>query len=171
MPEGHTNNPRGRPPGSKNKITKDFHDAYEAAIEKGYKHPYQEMMEWVHDASKPLEIRAAMLKECASYTCVKPKQTIGIEPETVPVFQSEDQAEQFLAEFIATIAPDLDPIELATMTRQYIMSKREGEELHLKRNPPETLPQRIEIINSPGPLPGTNIDMSSNSRGTHERPR
>ena len=60
-----------------------------------------------------------MLKECAAYRCVKPKQTIGIESE-VPVFANENQAEQFLAEFISTIAPDLEPAELATMTRQFI---------------------------------------------------
>ena len=126
--KGNTN---GRKPGSKNKITRDFYAAIEEAEKRNYPHPYLQMAEWANDKSKPLEVRAAMLKECAAYRCVKPKQTIGIKSE-VPVFANENQAEQFLAEFISTIAPDLEPAELATMTRQFITSKREGQDCQLK---------------------------------------
>ena len=90
MPPGHTNNPNGRPLGSKNKIGRDFHEAYEEAKARGYKHPYLVMMEWAHDEFKPLEVRGAMIKECASYTCMKPKITIRSE---VPVLTSIEQAE------------------------------------------------------------------------------
>ena len=51
------------------------------------------------------------------------------------------------------------------MIRQFITSKREGQELNLKANPPELLPQRVIVENSPGPLPGTNIDMSQTAVG------
>jgi hypothetical protein len=127
---GIVSNPNGRPKGSKNKLALDFQKAVEAADQK-YPHPYLMMAEWANDESKPLEVRAAMLKECASYRCVKPKQTIGIE-STVPVFQTEQQAEAFLAEFISAMAPDLEPEQIAAMTRQWVMCKREGRELELK---------------------------------------
>jgi hypothetical protein len=151
---GPNGNRSGRTVGSKNKITQQFHEACRIADEeRGYKHPYLMMAEWANDESKPLEIRAAMLKECAAYRCMKPKQTIGIESE-VPVFQSEDQAEQFLAEFISAMAPDLEPAELASMTRQFIISKREGKELDLKANPPKSLPVKVEIVGGLPTPPG-----------------
>jgi len=31
---------KGRPPGSKNKLTREFHEAYEEAKSRGYTHPY-----------------------------------------------------------------------------------------------------------------------------------
>jgi hypothetical protein len=156
MPIGHTNNPNGRPPGCKNKITRDFHEAYEEAKNQGYKHPFLVMMQWAHDESKPVEIRAAMLKECASYTCTKPKLTIKSE---VPVLTSIEQAEAFLATL--TAESDLDPIELLTAIRHWIDSKREGQELQLKiqdhrGSAPE---QRILIEGGLPDLPGTNVIM------------
>ena len=89
---GVASNPNGRPSGSKNKIGRDFYAAYEEAKGK-YKHPYLLMMEWAHDEFKPLEVRAAMIKEAASYTCTKPKITVRSE---VPVLSSIEQAEFFL---------------------------------------------------------------------------
>ena len=158
---GEVANPKGRPTRSKNKINRDFYAAYEKVKElPGYQHPLRLMYDWVMDQNLPIEVRAAMLKEFGSYLCVKPKQTIGIETK-VPVFQTEAQAEQFLAEFISAIAPDLDPVELASMIRQFIMSKREGEELKFKtrdHNGSASTPQII-LQNSPGPLPGTDIIM------------
>jgi hypothetical protein len=149
---GVVTNPKGRPVGSKNKITLEFHRAVELADQK-YPHPYLQMAEWANDPTKPLEIRAVMLKECASYRCVKPKQTIGIQSE-VPVFQSEDQAESFLAQFISDLAPDLEPLEVAAMTKQWIESKRAGQELELKVNPPEVRPQQIQIVGGLPTPPG-----------------
>ena len=67
---GIVSNPNGRPKGSKNKLALDFQKAVEAADQK-YPHPYLMMAEWANDETKPLEIRAAMLKECASYRYVK----------------------------------------------------------------------------------------------------
>jgi hypothetical protein len=128
--QGQSGNPSGRKVGSKNKLALDFQKAVEAADQK-YPHPYLMMAEWANDPSKPIEIRAAMLKECASYRCVKPKQTLAVE-STVPVFQTEQQAEAFLAEFISAMAPDLEPDQIAAMTRQWVMCKREGRELELK---------------------------------------
>jgi hypothetical protein len=153
---GESGNPSGRKPGSKNKIGRDFHDAYEQAKDKGYSHPYLVMMEWAHDESKPVEIRAAMLKECASYTCTKPKLTIRSE---VPVLTSIEQAEAFLATL--TAESELDPIELLTAIRHWIDSKRDGQELQLKiqdhrGSAPE---QRILIEGGLPDLPGTNVIM------------
>jgi hypothetical protein len=93
-------NRSGRHKGSLNKQNQLFQAACEEADRRGYPHPYLQMAEWVNDETKPLEVRKDLLKECASYRCPKPKQTVAVET-TVPVFQSEDQAEQFLAEFIS----------------------------------------------------------------------
>jgi hypothetical protein len=75
---GIVSNPNGRPKGSKNKLAQDFQKAYEAADQK-YPHPYLMMAQWANDPNKPIEIRTPMLKECASYRCVKPKQTLQTE--------------------------------------------------------------------------------------------
>ena len=156
MPPGHTNNPHGRPLGSKNKITRDFHDAYEEAKARGYKHPYLVMMEWAHDEFKPLEVRGAMIKECASYTCMKPKITIRSE---VPVLTSIEQAEFFLAAIAAE--NDLDPIELARMVGHWIDSKRAGKEFDRKvAVDGGGGDQTITIQGGMPPLPGTNINMA-----------
>jgi hypothetical protein len=59
-------NANGRRPGSKNKLALDFQKAVQEA-DKKYPHPYLMMAEWANDPNKPIEIRATMLKECASY--------------------------------------------------------------------------------------------------------
>jgi hypothetical protein len=141
---GVSGNPAGRKPGSKNKLKRDFHEAYEEAKRRGYTHPFLAMMEIANDMTQPVERRDGMLREAASYVCPKPRQTVAIERD-VPVFTSEQQAEAFLAEFIAAIAPDLEPTELANMTRQFILSKREGKELELKANPPASQPVHVVI--------------------------
>jgi hypothetical protein len=151
---GESGNPGARPKGSKNVISREFHEVREEAKRRGYPHPYLQMAEWANDPNKPLEIRCAMLKECASYTCVKPKQSIAIESD-VPIFQSETQAEQFLAEFISAMAPSLEPAEIASMTKQWIETKREGKELELKvasQGDPDK-PQRIKIVGGLPRLP------------------
>jgi hypothetical protein len=151
---GVASNPNGRPRGSKNKIGRDFHEAYEEAKTK-YKHPYLLMMEWAHDESKPLEVRAAMIKEAASYTCTKPKITVRSE---VPVLSSIEQAETFLATLAAE--NDLDPIELMTAVRHWIDSRRAGQELQLKVQDHGDHPeQHIQIEGGLPPLPGTDIIM------------
>ena len=156
---GQSGNPSGRKVGSKNKLAKQFQEACEAADEK-YSHPYLMMAEWANDESKPLEIRAAMLKECAAYRCVKQKQTLAVE-QTVPIFSSEDQAEQFLAEFISAMAPDLEPAELTNMIRSWIISKREGKELELKVENQGHVPEQIvKIVGGLPALPGTHINMN-----------
>jgi hypothetical protein len=151
---GIVSNPNGRPKGSKNKLAREFQQACALADEK-YPHPYLMMAEWANDENKPLEIRAAMLKECASYRCVKPKQSIAIQHD-VPTFESAEQAEQFLAEFISAMAPELEPEQIATMTRQFILSKRGGKELELKVANQGNLsqPQKIEIIGGLPRMPG-----------------
>lgn len=161
QPENNAN-PRGRPPGSKNKIGRDFHEAYEEAKTR-FKHPYLLMMDWAHDESKPLEIRAAMIKEAASYTCTKPKITVRSE---VPVLSSIEQAEAFLATIAAE--NDLDPIELMTAVRQWIDSKRGGEELLIKGRVADAGPQVIHIENSLPQIPGTNVVMPTED--AHGRP-
>jgi hypothetical protein len=165
---GQVGNPNRRPVGSKNKLSRDFAEAVEETKLRGYPHPYLQMYDWAMDQTKPLEFRGNMLKECASYVCPKPKSTVAI-VSTVPVFQSETQAEQFLAEFIAAMAPDLEPEQIAAMTRQWVMCKREGRELELKianQGDPDK-PQRIEIVGGLPELPGTRVMMPHNGHPSY----
>jgi hypothetical protein len=169
---GQSNGNRsGRRIGSKSRLTIDFHEAYEEAKAR-FKHPYLHMLELANDPSVTPERRDAFLKECASYVCPKPRQSISVQSE-VPTFSTTEQAEEFLSEFIASVAPDLEPAEAAAMIKQWVDLKRAGAELQLKINPPEMLPQRIEIVNSPGPLRGTNISMPTlfNGQEHAELPR
>jgi hypothetical protein len=120
------------------------------------KHSYLLMLDWAHDESKPVEVRAAMIKEAASYTCTKPKITVRSE---IPAFTSVDQAESFLATIAAE--NDLDPIELATMVRHWIDSKRAGKEFDRKVVVDGGGgDQTITIQGGMPPLPGTNINMA-----------
>ncbi len=154
-------NPPGRPPGTKNKIGRDFQEAYEEAIRQGYKHPFLVMTQWAHDETKPLEVRAAMLKECASYTCTKPKITVRSE---VPVLTSLEQAESFLGTIAAE--NDLDPVELANVVKHFIESKRAGDALKIKQlDDPNTL-SGIRIDGGLPDLRGTNVLMpTTDDRG------
>ncbi len=153
---GEVRNPNGRPPGSKNKIGRDFHDAYEQAkTQEDTNIPILLIaMEWAHDESKPLEVRAAMIKEASSYTCTKPKITVRSE---VPVLTSIDQAESFLATVAAE--NDLDPIELMTAVRHWIDSRRAGQELQLKLADGNIVNQTIRIEGGLPPLPGADVIM------------
>src|SRR6516225_12126084 len=127
--EGNTRSV-GRPLGSKNKLTKEFLAVYEEAKNK-FAHPFTTMMEWAHDENKPIEIRAAMLKECASYVCPKPRQHHSVELD-IPVFKSIEQAETWIAALPAALGEELDTTEILSMISSWISSRREGEELELK---------------------------------------
>jgi hypothetical protein len=76
---GESGNPNGRPKGTKNRLTLDFHAAYEESKARNYPHPFLRMMELANDQSITPERRDFFLKECASYVCPKPKQTLSIE--------------------------------------------------------------------------------------------
>ena len=107
------------------------------------------------------EVRGAMIKECASYTCTKPKITVRSE---VPVLSSIEQAEAFLATVAAE--NDLDPIELMTAVRTWIDSRRAGKELDLKVNAQGGGGDAvIQITGGLPPLPGTSIIMDDTAIG------
>jgi hypothetical protein len=125
-----------KPEWSSERIKEQDHSRLYAAIEeaerRNYPHPYLMMAEWANDESKPLEIRATMLQKCASYRGIKPKQTVAIGRE-VPTFTTEEQAQAFLAEFISAMAPDLEPAEIASMTKQWIESNFHAKILSVQR--------------------------------------
>jgi hypothetical protein len=145
---------KGRPPGSKNKLTREFHEAYEEAKSRGYTHPYLRMMEIANDPNTSEERRDAFLKECASYAC--PKAGV-IQHQLVSEVQqptSIEHAEDILAQLFAELAPELDPIQLATMLKAWIESKRSGAELDLKLNPKEQRPITLRIEGGLPVMPG-----------------
>src|SRR5215469_16075944 len=122
---GHTFSP-GRRHGSRNKLGREFDQAYEEAKERGYTHPYLRMMEIANDPNVSEERRDAFLKECASYACPKAGTIQHQSVSEVPHPTSIEQAENLLAQLFVELAPELDPVQLTSMLRIWIESKRAG---------------------------------------------
>jgi hypothetical protein len=117
------------------------------------------MMEIANDPTQPPERRDMFLKECASYTCNKPRQTRAVELQ-VPNFMTVEEAESFLAHLAQQSAHQLEPQELTVVIRSWIESKRQGQELQVKLVNSGAAPdQRIVIEGGLPTLTGTNVDM------------
>jgi hypothetical protein len=149
----------GRPKGSRNKLGREFDKAFEEAKARGYTHPYLRMMEIAFDPNEKPERRDTMLLAAASYACPKAGTIQHQFVAEAPHITTIDQAENFLASLAIEFAPELNPLELSALIRAWIASKREGAELDLKLNPPETKPQIIHIEGGLSALPGTNVLM------------
>jgi hypothetical protein len=158
---GKANNPYGRPRGSKNEIAADFRKSYQEAKARGYPHPYLRMMEIVCDPNEDKTRRDMFLKECASYTCNKPRYIRHVEGE-LPNFNTIEEAEIYLRNLAIESAQQLEPEELATIVRAWIESKRAGTELDIKLiNSGAATGQQTLVIEGGLPsLPGANITMS-----------
>src|SRR5262249_7946212 len=121
---------------------------------RGYTHPFLRMMEIANDESQPTERRDTMLLAAASYACPKAGTIQHQFVSEAPHITTIEQAENFLASLAIEFAPELNPLELSTLIRAWIASKREGQELDLKVNPPETKPQIIQIVGGLPTAPG-----------------
>jgi hypothetical protein len=88
--KNNRHNPYGRPAGSRNQIAADFRKAYQEAKARGYPHPYLRMMEIVCDPNEDKNRRDMFLKECASYTCNKPRYIRHVEGE-LPAFNTIEE--------------------------------------------------------------------------------
>jgi len=155
---GHTLSP-GRRLGSRNKLGREFDAAFEEAKARGYTHPFLRMMEIANDPNEPTERRDTMLLAAASYACPKAGTIQHQFVAEAPHITTVEQAENFLATLAIEFAPELNPVELSSLIRAWIASKREGQELDLKVNPPETKPQIIKIVGGLDRLPGTAVVM------------
>jgi hypothetical protein len=145
---------KGRPKGSRNKLGREFDQAFEEAKDRGYTHPYLRMMEIANDESQPTERRDTMLLAAASYACPKAGTIQHQLVSEVSQPTSIEHAENILAQLFVELAPELDPVQLSAMIRTWIESKRAGQELDLKVNPPETRPQIIQVVGGLPIAPG-----------------
>ena len=150
---GHKLSP-GRRHGSRNKLGREFDEAFEESKARGYTHPYLRMMELANDPNVSEERRDAFLKECASYACPKAGTIQHQFVSEVPRLTTVEDAENFIASFVNEFAPELSAVELTTMVRHWIESKRAGLELEHKLNPPEQRPQIIQVIGGLPTAPG-----------------
>jgi len=158
--KNNRHNPYGRPAGSRNQIAADFRAAYQEAKDRGYPHPYLLMMEIVCNPNEDPQRRDMFLKECASYVCHKPRNFRPTD-SPVPQLNTIEDAEKYLAHLAHELGNELEPLELATVIRHWIESKRAGQELDIKiiNNGAAIGEQRIVITGGLTDLPGTDIIM------------
>jgi hypothetical protein len=121
-PLGNNNNPYGRPKGSRNEIAADFRKAYQEAKARGYPHPYLRMMEIVCYPNEDKSRRDMFLKECATYTCNKPRYIRHVEGQ-LPNFTTIEEAEIYLHNLAIESAQQLEPQELVTIVRAWIETR------------------------------------------------
>jgi hypothetical protein len=159
---GVVTNPNGRPVGSKNLLGREFQEAYEESKRRGYKHPYLQMMEIVNDKTQPAARRDAFLIECGRL--VKPKS--GFQPAiSIPDISTIEDAERFLATLVLEGGPDLDPVQLSTLVKNWIESKRAGQEFELKLHAQAGSGEQHIVISGGLPdLPGCNVIMPQLNR-------
>jgi hypothetical protein len=162
----------GRPKGSRNKLGREFDQAFEESKARGYTHPFLRMMEIANDENEPTERRDTMLLAAASYACPKAGT---IQHQFVAEVQQPttiEQAENILSQLFVELAPELDPVQLATMIRAWIESKRAGQELDHKLNPPEIRPQLIQLVGGLPVAPGhEGVLMPQNKDGRIVQPQ
>ena len=165
MPQGHTNNPNGRPLGSRNRRTTETFERLEG---RGDKDPADFLSEIVSNENEPKELRVQAANFLMPYKYGK-RGTIPIarfipEPIIVPIFQSIDEAEQFLNSIAVRLgAGEIDSqsaLETNTIVKTWIDSKRAGEEHQLKITVQGGgKEQVIHIVGGMDPMPGTSILM------------
>ena len=163
---------KGRPKGSRNKLGREFDQAFEEAKVRGYTHPYLRMMEIANDPNEKTERRDTMLLAAASYACPKAGT---IQHQFVAEVQqpaSIEHAENILSQLFVELAPELDPTQLASILKAWIESKRAGAELEHKLHPPEQRPVKVIVEGGLPALPGTNIrkDTSDDQPLTNGHP-
>jgi hypothetical protein len=166
LPIGHTNNPNGRPPGSRNKRTQEILDAIKS---RGDKDPLDFLSEVItsnNTYSPELKVTAAnyltpYLHSKRSVAAPAPRYIDS--PVQVPEFQSVDKAETFLASLPVMLGRgELDSqtaLELSTLTRAWISARHEREELQMKQIAQGHGVETIRIEGGLPPLPGTDIIM------------
>ena len=135
---GTTPNPRGRPPGSRNKRTQELLDLIQS---RGDKDPLDFLSEVISgNGEYPAELKVTASNILAPYVHSKrgalvAPRFIG-EPVQVPDFQTTEDAEKFLADLSRRVGlGELDfqsGLDLSTMTKNWISAKYEREELQLK---------------------------------------
>ena len=152
----------GRPKGSRNRRTQDILDLIQG---RGDKDPLDALSEIVTTSENP-DHRISASNILAPYLhsndATKPTPRFVPEPIEVPVFQSIDQAEDFLNDLSVRLGRgELDSqsaLELGSLIKQWINSRRADQELNLKiAAQGGGSDQTIRIEGGMPQLPGTNI--------------
>ena len=133
---GQSGNPRGRPPGSKNKVVTEI---FKIAKERGYRHPVVYMLEVMEDKNAPVERRDMCAIAAAPYMTPKfgtIQHRFVEEAIQIPDFASEQDAENFLADISKRAgAGELElqsALDISALVRNWILSRDSRREYELK---------------------------------------
>ena len=163
MPLGHTNNPNGRPVGSRNRRTTETFERPEA---RGDKDPADFLSEIVTNETEPKELRVQAANFLLPYKYGKrgaiPVARFIPEQIEVPTFNTVQEAEAYLAHIPVLLGRgELDSqtaLELSTLTKNWLDSIYARQEYEIKLAAQGGgSEQTIRILGGMDPLPGTNI--------------
>ena len=164
MPLGHTNNPIGRPPGSRNKRTQEVLDQIKA---RGDKDPLDALSEIITKNQDP-SIVAQAANMLAPYVHSKRSAVLvpryAEHPISVPEFLTVEDAEKFLGHIPVLVdRGELDfqsAQDFSTLTRNWLSAKYERDEMRIKMAAANAVPNpTITIKGGLPPLPGTSVIM------------
>jgi hypothetical protein len=160
---GESGNPKGRPPGSKNKVTLEL---FKIAKERGYKHPVLYLIEVVNDEKAAPERRDTCAIAAAPYMTLKMGTAAAPryleEQVEVPDFQTVAQAEEYLASIPVLLGKgEIDSqsaLELSQLTKNWLdaIYARQDYDLKLQAQGGGS-DQHITISGGLPSLPGCNI--------------
>ncbi len=175
MPLGHTNNPNGRPVGSRNRRTNEIFNRLEA---RGDIDPADHLSSIVTNPSNPAELRAQAANFLMPYkyskrgTLVAPRYVE--DAISIPDFTNIEEAQNFLADIARRAgAGELELAsanDISNLVKNWVLSVTAQEELQLKiaKEHPQG-PQEIHIQGGLPDLPGTSIIMDETAVGRNGR--
>ncbi len=163
---GQVGNPNGRPPGSRNKRS----EALWAELDGDPNNidPARYLNSIVSNKEKPDELRAQAATALLPYKYSKCGSVAAPqfvpEPIIVPIFQSIEEAEQFLNSIAVRLGAgeinSQSALETTQIVKTIIDSKRAGEDHQLKITVQGGVKEQvIHITGGMADLPGTNITM------------
>jgi hypothetical protein len=134
---GESGNSNGRPPDARRPRTQA---ALSVMDERGDRDSLEIASEIANNENHPIEARAPYIKLVVDHTHSKPAATPPLryinQPFEIDTFETEEQAEKFLAHVLMLVARGQQDIQSAldlhTLTRNWINSKRDREELQIK---------------------------------------
>ena len=166
MPLGHTNNPNGRPVGSRNRRTNEIFNRLEA---RGDLDPADHLSSIVTDPNKSAELRAQAANFLMPYKYSK-RGTLQApryveDAIAIPDFTNIQDAQNFLADIARRSgAGELElqsALDISTLVKNWILSITAQDEYQLKLQAQGGgSDTTIRIEGGLPPLPGTNVNMA-----------
>jgi hypothetical protein len=171
LPLGHTNNPNGRPVGSRNRRTEEVFNRLEA---RGDKYPADFLSAIVTSETEPKELRVQAANFLLPYKYGKrgviPVARFILEQIEVPTFNTVQEAEAYLAHIPVLLGRgELDSqtaLELSTLVKNWLDSIYARQEYDIKLAAQGGgRDTTIRIEGGLPPLPGTNVIMTETAVG------